>query len=112
MEGYQTVFSGNKASLNGGAVYFGNSNTEIFVMSGTLLQQLTQKKNRFAMSKCISCTDTITTLRLPIFLAIESRQIPLLWTWLNVESLGVLDIAVSRHSARKPWEKAVVNWFD
>ena len=61
------------------------------------------------MSKCISCTDTISTLRLPIFLAIESRQIPLLWTWLNVECLGVLDIAVSRHSARKPWEKAVVN---
>jgi hypothetical protein len=43
------------------------------------------------------------TLRLPIFLAIESRHIPLLCTWLNVESLGVLDIAVSSHGARKPW---------
>jgi hypothetical protein len=46
MQGYQTVFSGNKASLNSGAVYFGNSNTEILVMSGTLLQQLTQKKKQ------------------------------------------------------------------
>ena len=46
MEGYQTVFSGNKASHNGGTVYFGNSNTEILVMSGTLLQQLTLKKKQ------------------------------------------------------------------
>ena len=55
------------------------------------------------MLKCISCIDTVANLRLPIFLAIESRHIPLLCTWLNVESLGVLDIAVSSHSARKPW---------
>ena len=55
------------------------------------------------MSKCISCIDTVATLCLPIFLAIESRYIPFLCTWLNVESLGVLDIALSSHSARKPW---------
>jgi Leucine Rich repeat len=55
------------------------------------------------MSKCISCIDTITSLHLPIFLAVESRHIPFLHIWLNVESLGVLDIAVSSHNARKPW---------
>ena len=55
------------------------------------------------MLKSISCIDAIATLPLPIFLAIESRHIPFLCTWLTVESLGVLDIAVSSHSARKPW---------
>ena len=55
------------------------------------------------MSKCMSCIDAIAKLRLPIFVAIESRHIPVLCTWLNVESLGVLDIAVSSHGARKPW---------
>jgi predicted outer membrane repeat protein len=35
-EGHNTVFSGNKASLSGGAVYFGDSNTEVLVMPETL----------------------------------------------------------------------------
>jgi hypothetical protein len=55
------------------------------------------------MSKCISRIETVATIPLPIFLAIEIRHIPVLCTWLDVRSLGVLDIAVSSHSARKPW---------
>jgi predicted outer membrane repeat protein len=31
-----TTFSGNTAYLNGGAIYWGNANTDIFVMSGTV----------------------------------------------------------------------------
>ena len=55
------------------------------------------------MSKCISRIDTVATFPLQIFLAIEIRHIPVLCTWLDVRSLGVLDIAVSSHNARKPW---------
>jgi hypothetical protein len=51
------------------------------------------------MSKCKKGA----TLSLPIFLAVEIRHIPVLCVWLSMETLGVLDIAVSSCSARKPW---------
>ena len=55
------------------------------------------------MSKCIRRIATIATLPPPIFVDVEILHIPFLCIWLNVESLGVLDIAVSNDSARKPW---------
>ena len=36
-------------------------------------------------------------------MADEILNMPVLFTWLKVESLGVLDIAMSSHSAREPW---------
>ena len=55
------------------------------------------------MSKRISRIDTIATLPVPIFLGEEILNIPELFAWLNVESLGVLDIAMSSRSAREQW---------
>jgi hypothetical protein len=40
---------------------------------------------------------------LPIFLAVEIRQIPIFCPWLDAQSLSNLDMAVSSHSARKQW---------
>ena len=40
---------------------------------------------------------------LPTFLALENRQIPFICTWLDVQSLGLLDMAVSSSGARKLW---------
>ena len=48
----------------------------------------------------ITTTDTAS---LPIFLALEVRRIPIISVWLNVQSLVILDIAVSSNSARKQW---------
>jgi Leucine Rich repeat len=55
------------------------------------------------MSKDTSCIDTRATSPLPIFLALESRQIPIITIWLNVQSFGVLDMAVSSYGARQQW---------
>ena len=49
------------------------------------------------------CNDARAALTLPSFLALESRQIPIICAWLNVQSLGLIDIAVSSYSARKQW---------
>jgi hypothetical protein len=36
-------------------------------------------------------------------LAVEIQQIPVLCAWLDLQSLSVLDVAVSSSSARKTW---------
>ena len=40
---------------------------------------------------------------LPIFLALEIRQIPIICVWLDMRIIGLLDIAMSSRSARKIW---------
>jgi hypothetical protein len=55
------------------------------------------------MSMYTSCIDTRATLPLPIFLALEVRQIPIVFVWLDVQDLSLLDITVSSSSARKQW---------
>jgi Leucine Rich repeat len=55
------------------------------------------------MSKRSSCIDNRASLSLPIFLALEIRQIPSIFIWLDVQSVGVLDTAVSNHNARESW---------
>jgi hypothetical protein len=55
------------------------------------------------MSKDTSCIDTRAASPLPIFLALESRQIPIITIWLNVQSFGLLDMAVSSYGARQQW---------
>jgi Leucine Rich repeat len=55
------------------------------------------------MVESTSCIEARTPLSLPIFLALEIRQIPIVSTWLNVQSLGLIDIAISCCGARKKW---------
>jgi hypothetical protein len=47
--------------------------------------------------------DTRAGLSLPIFLDLETRQISVISIWLNVQDLGLLDMAVSSSSARRQW---------
>jgi hypothetical protein len=50
-----------------------------------------------------SFIDAGAALSLPIFLAVESRQIPLICISLNMRSLSLLDVAVSICGARQQW---------
>jgi hypothetical protein len=54
-------------------------------------------------TSCISSNATAALCTLPIFLALEIRQIPVFYPWLDAQSLGLLDMAVSSNSARKQW---------
>jgi hypothetical protein len=39
----------------------------------------------------------------PIFLILELKQIPIIGAWLDMQSLGHLDMVMSIYSARNPW---------
>jgi Leucine Rich repeat len=54
------------------------------------------------MSKQTSDTRA-TVMSLPIFLTLETQQIPVICVWLNVQELVLLDMAVSSYSVRKEW---------
>jgi Leucine Rich repeat len=43
------------------------------------------------------------TVSLPIFLALEIQHIPIICAWHSVQTLGLLDIAVSSNDVRKLW---------
>ena len=55
------------------------------------------------LSKHSSCINLRTASSLSTFLALENRQIRFICTWLDVQSLGLLDIAVSSSGVRKLW---------
>jgi hypothetical protein len=40
---------------------------------------------------------------LPTFLIFETRQIPLICDWIDLQNLGLLDTDVSSYGARKQW---------
>jgi hypothetical protein len=50
-----------------------------------------------------SSIDIRANLSVPIFLDLETRQIPIISSWLSMQDLGLLDMAVSSHSARRHW---------
>jgi hypothetical protein len=52
-------------------------------------------------TNCINTSAKIASV--PIFLALEIRQIPVIFTWLDLQNLGLLDMAVSSSNARKLW---------
>ena len=55
------------------------------------------------MSKHTNCMKAITAPSLPLFLALEDRQIPVICAWLDMRSFGHLDVAVSSICARNLW---------
>jgi hypothetical protein len=59
------------------------------------------------MPKRFRCIDARAAMTLPIFLALESRQIPIIFEWLDVQTFGLLDIASSSYN-----EGAVVDAFE
>jgi hypothetical protein len=55
------------------------------------------------MSKFTKCIDTRAAFDLPIFLALECRQIPIIFTYLSVQNICSVDIAMSSYYMRKQW---------
>ena len=56
------------------------------------------------MSERASCMDATNIGQpLPIFFALEIRQIPIIGIWFDMRMIGLLDMAVSSCSARKIW---------
>jgi Leucine Rich repeat len=55
------------------------------------------------MQKHSRCIDANTTWTSPTFLALESRQIPIIFEWLDVQTFSLLDIALSSYNAREQW---------
>jgi hypothetical protein len=47
--------------------------------------------------------DEGAAMSLPIFLALEIREIPFIWGWLDMRVISLLDMAVSCRSARETW---------
>ena len=55
------------------------------------------------MSKHTNYMTPRTASSLPLFLALEDRQIPIICVWLDMQSLGRLDVAVSCSCGRELW---------
>jgi hypothetical protein len=68
-----------------------------------LLLQMALRSKKFGMPMSTYFIDTRAASSLPIFLALETRQIPMICIWLYFENFGVIGMAVSSCSAMKKW---------
>jgi hypothetical protein len=55
------------------------------------------------MSKCTSVINIKAPVPVPIFLTLEIRQIPVIRDWIDIKTLGVLEMALSSYNVRELW---------
>ena len=75
----------------------------ILSLSSEWYPEVSRKTKQFHHVESHQLHDAETASSLPLFLALEDRQIPIICVWLDIQSLGLLDVAVSSSRARELW---------